>query len=271
VNVSTGSILGCDNTVLRTRRWEVDDPRAQMIIVHGVSEHLGRWGHVAEFFAGRGIAVMAYDHRGHGCSAGDRIHVDDFEHFVLDLGVVIDAARTDLPLIVYGHSLGGLITAAYAEGEGTQPDLYVLSAPALDANAPQALRTAATVIGRFLPKVRMPTPVDGSQLSRDESVGEAYLSDPLVVLAGTARFGSEVLAAMNRTRSNVLSIEVPTLVIHGGDDELVPPAASAPLAAAGAVERRVFPGLRHEMHNEPEAADVLGFVASWLDDHLARL
>jgi alpha-beta hydrolase superfamily lysophospholipase len=167
--------------------------------------------------------------------------------------------------------MGGLIATAYAESDHDQPDLYVLSAPALDANAPEMLKTAAKLVSKVAPGIRLSAPTKGEQLSRDPAVGEAYFADPLVDVNATARFGAEFLSAMGKARRAVKRITVPTLVIHGGDDTLVPPAASAPLAAVEGVERRVFPGLRHEMHNEPEALDVLDFVAGWLDDQLSRL
>ncbi len=267
---STGTLLTKDGITLMTRRWEVAEPQAAMLIVHGVSEHLGRWAHVAEFFAARGYSVFAYDHRGHGGSGGGRIHVDRFDDYVDDLSLVVETMRTELPLVIYGHSMGGLITAVYAEGDYDQPDVYVLSAPALDADAPELLKTAAKLVSKVAPGIRMSAPTKAEQLSRDPAVGEAYFADPLVDVKGTARWGAEFLAATGRARAAVQRITVPTLVIHGGDDTLVPPAASAPLAAVDGVERRVFPGLRHEMHNEPEALEVLEFVAGWLDDQLSR-
>lgn len=267
---SSSSLMTPDGIMLLTRRWEVADAKAVMLVVHGVSEHVGRWGHVADFFTARGYDVHAYDHRGHGCSSGDRIHVERFADYVTDLGLMVERVRhPDLPLVVYGHSMGGLIATAYAESEHPQPDLYVLSAPALAANAPAALRTAAKVAGRLVPSLRMPLPTSGDKLSRDPAVGEVYFADPFVDLRATARWGNEVMQASEQVTAAVGNIGVPTLVIHGGDDTLVPPSASAPLAGVDGVERRVFPGLRHEMHNEPEAMEVLGFVAGWLDAQLA--
>jgi len=264
----TGTMPARDGVLLLTRRWERPDPRATMLIVHGASEHLRRWSHVAEFFVERGYEVFAYDHRGHGGSAGHRIHVERFDAYVDDLADIASHVKRERPLVIYAHSMGGLVATAYAESTYVQPDLLVLSAPALLANAPAPLRMAAKVLGRFAPHLRLRAPIKGHQLSRNEAVGEAYMSDPLVHLEGTSRWGAEFITAMDRARADVGLIRVPTLVIHGGDDSIVPPAASAPLAAVEGIERRVFPGLRHEMHNEPEASEVLGFIAGWLDDRL---
>ena len=244
------------------------DPRATILIVHGASEHIGRWGHVAEFFNARGYEMFGYDHRGHGGSGGDRIHVEHFDDYVEDLAEVVAHLRSDRPLVMYAHSMGGLVATSYAESAHSQPDLLVLSAPALDAAAPGALKVAAKLISKVAPGLRLKAPTQGDQLSRDPKVGEAFAADPLVYLHGTTRWGAEFLSAMDRCRADIGSIRVPTLVIHGGDDTLIPTAASAPLAAADSVERRVFPGLRHEMHNEPEANEVLDFVAGWMEGRL---
>ena len=259
-----------DGTVLHTAHWGADDPQATVIIVHGVSEHVGRWEHVAEFLVAQGYDVFSYDQRAHGRSGDGVLDIERFDLFIDDLAEMVAATHHDgRPLVIYGHSMGGLITTLYAESSNQQPDLYVLSAPALVANVPAPLRLAANVLGKYLPKIAITSPVEQAALSRDPDVGHAYVNDPLVFLKGTTRFGREMFAAMERAREHVAAIRVPTLVVHGADDELVPPRASAPLAAAAMVERRVFPGLRHEMHNEPESPEVLGFIAGWIAGKLA--
>ena len=117
--------------------------------------------------------------------------------------------------------------------------------------------------------MRMANSIKGEQLSRDPAVGEKYFADPLVETKATARFGAIFLSQMAAIRDDYDRLTRPTLVIHGADDELVPPHASAPLAALENVERKLFAGLRHEIHNEPEQDEVLGFVVSWLDSQLA--
>ena len=130
------------------------------------------------------------------------------------------------------------------------------------------LRAAARVFGKLAPRLRMKSSVKGEQLSRDDTVGEAYFADPLVHLSPTARFGWALLDAMTTARRDVSGITTPTLAIHGADDSLVPPSASASLAGVPGVERKLFPGLRHELHNEPEQREVLEFVARWIEDRL---
>jgi len=273
MNPTTTSLPLPDGTTLLLRHWPADvttatAARATMLIVHGVSEHSGRWTEVAEYFVADGYDVWAYDHRGHGGSGGDRVDIERFDDLVDDLAAVVARCRTELPLVIYAHSLGGLIATAYVTGDHPLPDLLVLSAPSLSASIPRPLIAAGRLLDRVAPRTRIPAPVHGEQLSRDPAVGERFRSDPLVHLAATARFGVQVVDAMDRTRAIVDRITVPTLVIHGAEDTLVPTDASLPLAGIPGVERVVYPDLRHEMHNEPDAAEVLGDVSRWLSVHL---
>jgi alpha-beta hydrolase superfamily lysophospholipase len=272
MNETTGTFTTQDELALHTRTWAPDeDPQRAMLIVHGLGEHSGRWDHVARFFADRGYAVAAFDLRGHGKSEGTRAHTNSFNDFVDDVQGIVESGlvRTDLPWVLYSHSLGGLMEVYYLAEDRPHPDAAVLSAPALEADVPGSLRVAAQLLGRIAPKLAMANSISGEQLSRDEAVGEAYFADPLVYTKATTRMGMEIFNAQDRSREVIQHIETPTLVIHGGDDPLVPPSASAPLAALDSVDRKVYPGLRHELHNEPEQVQVLSEIAAWLDSTLA--
>lgn len=265
---TTAQTLAADGLGLLIRRWELPNPSARILIIHGVGEHSGRYEHVGAFFVDRGFDVTAFDLRGHGRSGGTRMDIKSFDDYLDDVSVVFEEIPADVPRIIYGHSMGGLIAASYGMSDRPQPDLYVLSAPALSADVPVYLRWGAKILTRIKPGIRVPNSIKGEQLSRDPAVGEKYFADPLVETKGTARFGALLFAQMDALRSQYKELTRPTLVIHGAEDSLVPPQASAPLAALGNVERKLFAGLRHETHNEPEQAEVLGFVAAWLDDHL---
>lgn len=265
---TTAQTLAVDGLGLLIRRWECTDPRARILIIHGVGEHSGRYEHVGAFFVDRGFDVTAFDLRGHGRSGGDRMDIESFDDYLDDVSVVFEQIPDDVPRIIYGHSMGGLIAASYGMSDRPQPDLYVLSAPALSADVPVYLRWGAKILTRIKPGIRVPNSIKGEQLSRDPAVGEKYFADPLVETKGTARFGALLFAHMDALRPQYKELTCPTLVIHGAEDSLVPPQASAPLAALDNVERKLFAGLRHETHNEPEQAEVLGFVVAWLDDHL---
>ena len=269
MEVTTGTISASDGTELFTRAWVPEDPRASVLIVHGAGEHSGRWDHVGRFLADRGYAVSASDLRGHGKSGGHRFHVESFDQFLSDIVTVAGTLDDTLPWALYGHSLGGLIGTMYLESERPQPGVAVLSAPALDDNLPTYLHLAGEILGRVVPTLAVDNSFTGEQLSRDPAVGEAYFADPLVQTKATTGFGRAGFAAQRTARDRIDRIRVPTFVIHGAEDPLVPPSASAPLAGVDGVERKLYPGLRHETHNEPEQDQVLSDIADWLDATLS--
>jgi len=270
---TTGSFTTAEGIDLLTRYWTISEPRYDILLVHGLGEHSGRWRAPAVYFNGRGANVYSYDLRGHGESAGDRVDIESFEEFYRDISEMAHQTvdKSGRPWVLYGHSLGGLQVAGYLINDRTpHPNLAVLSAPAMAATRgiDNVLKIAASVLGTITPKVRVASNITGEQLSRDASVGEAYFADELVETKATTRFGKAVFAEQAKLSDKCRSITTHTLVIHGADDELVQPSASAGLAASDAVERKVYPGLRHEMHNEPEAEQVLGDVADWIDRKL---
>jgi len=270
---TTGTFTTTDGAELFTRSWTIDDPRYDILLVHGLGEHSGRWIGPAAFFNDHGANVYSYDLRGHGRSSGDRVDIESFDLFYDDISAMAHetAASTGRPWVLYGHSLGGLQCAGYLINDlEPHPNLAILSAPAMAATRgiDNVLKVAASVLGTIAPRVRVPSNITGEQLSRDASVGEAYFADELVETKATTRFGKAVFAEQSKLADRNDTITIQTLVIHGADDELVQPAASAQLAGSDAVERKVYPGLRHEMHNEPEAAQVLGDITDWIDRKL---
>ena len=270
---SVGTFTASDGTELFTRSWMIDEPRYDMLIVHGLGEHSGRWTGPAEFFNGHGANVYSFDLRGHGRSGGARCDVEDFASFYSDISEMASstASATGRPWVLYGHSLGGLESAGYLINDiEPHPNLAILSAPAMAATRgiDSVLKVAASVLGTITPSMSIASGIKGEQLSRDAAVGEAYFADELVETKATTRFGKMVFGEQARLADHHGDITIQTLVIHGADDELVQPAASAGLAASGAVERKVYPGLRHELHNEPESAQVLGDIADWIDRKL---
>ncbi len=238
-------------------------------MVHGLGEHSGRYEHVGSFLASRGFDTLGFDNRGFGQSGGRRAHIDSFSEFIDDVEDLLVERRTlGVPVVLMGHSLGGLMVTAYLASERPSPDLAIISAPALQAVVPAWQRTMASLVGRVAPKVFVPSKIDETTLSRDVEVQRAYLDDPLVFGGTTAGFGKEVLKAVADTAAKVGRIQIPTYVLHGGQDVLVPTAASESLGQLPNVTRKVWPDLRHECLNEPEQADVLDGIAEWLEGQL---
>ena len=270
----TETAVARDGTELFVRHWSaIGPPWASVLLVHGLAEHSGRYEHVGRQLSEAGLEVDAYDQRGFGGSAGRRAFVDRWSRNHDDLEERLAAVRSAAggrPVVLFGHSLGGLIALGYvlAEPPRPLPDLLVLSAPALESTIPAWKRLIARVLGRVAPTMEIKNDFDGSILSRDPTVGERYLADPLNQHATTTRFGAEAIAEQARVRAALSRLSIPTLVYHGEDDHLVPTVASAPLAAVPGVARRTYPGLRHESHNEPEGAAVIGDVIAWLRERI---
>ena len=255
------------------RRWRpASEARAALLLVHGIGEHSGRYEHVGQAFAGAGIDVLAFDQRGFGETGGGRAFVESFSHFLDDIQALLEERRShDIPIVLMGHSLGGLIATDYLVSDRRQPDLAILSSPALAAEMPTWQRVLAPVLGTVIPRLRVPADFDGSILTRDAAVGAAYEHDPLRVASSTARLGREVLRAMRRVGITLDRLRQPAYVIHGSADTLVPPSASEPLDALPNVTRRVWEGLRHECLNEPERDQVLSEMIAWLDAQLTTV
>jgi alpha-beta hydrolase superfamily lysophospholipase len=259
-----------DGTELLVRRWRAAGPAwATLLVVHGLAEHSGRYEHVGRQLAAAGIATEAYDQRGFGGSGGRRAYVDRWSQVHDDLEERLTAVRSSAggrPVILYGHSLGGLIALGYAVADPARPlaDALVLSAPALESTIPVWKQALARGLGAVAPTRELGNDLDGAVLSRDPTVAERYLADPLCHHASTFRFGAEALAEQARVRAALSRLSVPALVYHGEADGLVPTSASEPLGALPGVVRRTYPGLRHETHNEPEGPTVIADVIAWL-------
>jgi acylglycerol lipase len=259
-----------DRTPILVRHWTpAGEPWATVVLVHGIAEHSGRYERVGDWLAGAGLDVIGFDQRGFGGSGGPRAFVDRWSLLhddVQDRIVEARAGAGDRPVVLFGHSLGGLIALGYAVGDPPRPlpEALVLSAPALDADIPAWQRLVAPVLSRLAPGLEIANGFRPGILSRDPAVDRAYLGDPFNVHRTTTRLGALSFAEQRRVRAALDRLAVPTLVYHGKADRLVPPRASEPLAAVPGVTRRTYPNLRHESHNEPEGADVVAAAVAWL-------
>ncbi|MFB7337703.1 alpha/beta fold hydrolase [Streptomyces adustus] len=246
------------------REWPHERPRYLALLVHGYGEHIGRYEGVAAALGAHGAAVFGPDHQGHGRSAGERVLIEDFEDVVDDVRAVAEraaAAHPDLPLVVVGHSMGGLIAARYAQRHGDTVAALVLSGPVIGAWETPGLLLAHDEI----PDV----PVSPAALSRDPAVGAAYAADPLVWHGPMKR---PTLEAFIRTLETVARSgdvgRLPLLWLHGTDDRLVPLPGSrigVERLSGGNLVERTYPGARHEVFNETNRAEVLADLVRFLD------
>lgn len=273
----TDSIVTADGLTLHTQHWTPDPaPASIILLVHGYAEHCGRYDHVAQAFVGQGAAVHAYDQRGYGRSGGRRAFIDQFDQYLTDLSLVFQNVQDrtpDVPIFLFGHSMGGLIVLLYVLTRSPSLRGLLLSAPAIEINPDLApfLRKVAQMLGRFfpsLPTVRSPQ----GATSRDPAVVEEAKNDPLNYHGRTlARTGAELLRAGNEAQGRLHKLETPFLVFHGTADPLASPVWSKRLykrAAATDKTLKLYDGLYHETFNEPEREQVLDDLTMWLAERM---
>jgi alpha-beta hydrolase superfamily lysophospholipase len=265
-----------DGTSLLIRHWAVPsgEPWAAVLLIHGLAEHCGRYEHVGTQLAEAGIDAHGFDLRGFGGSGGPRASVERWSQLHDDVEERVAAIRSIAParpLVLYGHSMGGLIALGYVLDGRVRPDLLVLSAPAIGASVPLWQRLIAGPLRRLAPGLLLANGLDTGDLSSDPAVREAYIADPWNQHKTTVRFGHALFGEQRRVTAALDRLSIPTLVIHGGSDRLVPTATSATLEGRPSVVRRVYPGVLHELHNEPEGPEVIEDVIGWVRDRVSRM
>jgi alpha-beta hydrolase superfamily lysophospholipase len=254
-----------------------EDPSvAVLLIVHGLAEHSGRYGNVVNHFVPLGYAVYGIDHPGHGRSDGPRAHAERFQDFLDPLQVFLGRIRDwqpGIPIFLVGHSLGGLISAAYLIDQPDEPAGAILSAPSVMMPGSVSTLTllAGKVLSALLPRLGL-VRLEAEGVSRDPVVVRAYRQDPLVFTGKiTARLGTELLQAMGRVLAEAQKISLPLLILQGAEDKLVDPQGAQVLFdRVSSVDKtiKVYEGLYHEVFNEPEHDQVLGDVEKWLAGQL---
>ncbi|MFN0028096.1 MAG: lysophospholipase [Acidimicrobiales bacterium] len=269
---------GVDGCALFGQGWlPQHDPRAVVIVAHGMSEHSGRYHHVGSTFAAAGLATWALDHRGHGRSGGRRAFVRSFDEYVADLEafrLLVTQRHPDIPMVLLGHSMGGAIATAHAIDHPDRFDGLILTGPALQPSL--GINAAVIRVGRIVARVRPTLGImapNGAKVSRDPAVVAAYRADPLVRRGKiTAGLGAALLARAARFPDEVGSLRLPVLVIHGDADALVPVASSrnlVPRFGSGDLTYIEEPGLYHEVLNEPEQERIMTTMLQWMAQRLA--
>jgi len=249
---------------LAARSWTVEQPRYVAVLCHGYGEHIGRYDWVARTLNEHGASVYGVDHVGHGRSEGERVVIGDFDDVVADFHQLVRTAEEEnpgLPVVLVGHSMGGLIAARYLQLHGEELTAAVLSGPVIGSWA---------TVDTLLPQEEIPpTPIDPATLSRDPAVGEAYAADPLVWHGDFKRPTLEALyQAMARIATGGPLGDLPVLHLHGEEDELVPlgPTRDGLEAVRGPnLESKTYPGARHEIFNETNRDEVLDDVTEFVD------
>ncbi|CAI1785118.1 alpha/beta hydrolase [Serratia proteamaculans] len=243
--------------------WGHERPRFLALLVHGYGEHLGRYQYVARMLEAQGARVFGPDHLGHGLSQGERVLIEDYDAIVDDVHCVVEHFKVlhpGIPLVVIGHSMGGMIATRYVQRYGDDVRALVLSGPLIGER---------TQISDLLGLPKIPDePLDTATLSRDPAVGVAYQADPLV---WHGPFKRPTLHAMQQMLTKINDGPgfgaLPTLWIHGDDDRLVLMAQSQTtinLLKGSDFEVMINPGGRHESFNETNKDQILRRIGDFI-------
>lgn len=261
-----------DGIDLQYYEQPANNPRAVVCLVHGMGEHCGRYSHVADFLNERGFSVIGFDQRGHGKSGGKRGHTPSYDLLQESVSQLIKKAKEhfpELPLFLYGHSMGGNLVLNYAIRNGAGIKAVVASSPYLRLSfVPPAWKTKlANFMGSILPGLQQPTGLATEMLSRDKAVVSAYESDPLVHDKISVSYYLGVENAGEWALAHAAELKVPALVYHGTGDLITSHKASSEFVqkSDGKAELKWWDGLFHETHNEVEKQDILSFMAEWLE------
>jgi acylglycerol lipase len=271
---------GRDGTKFSMKGWEPESgaPKAAIAFIHGLGEHTGRYAHVGNALTGSGYALIGFDLRGHGKSGGARGHFPSLEAVLQDIRQFLQQLtrlHPETPQFLYGHSLGGILVLSYvlqfsAGLKGVIATGAGLRTPLEEQKVKIAM---VNLLGSILPGLTLPSGLDANTISRDPDVVKKYVTDPLVHDRASLGFGKAALDAIKLCFSRASRFPLPLLIMHGTDDKLTYPNGSedfARLAREGGadVTLKLWDGLYHEIHNEPEQTEVFRTMIDWLDRHL---
>lgn len=249
--------------------------RAALLLLHGLGEYSGRYVHLAEFFTKQGIAVFASDRMGHGKTEGQRGHIAKYEHCLDELDALLAQAQKtcpDIPYIAYGHSMGGGIVLNYALRRSTKAFAGFIatgSAIKLAFEPPKFLVLLGKLMRKIYPAFSQNNQLDATKLSRSKAVVDAYVKDGLVHDKLSSEMGIGLLdyAAYALEEAGNYPKSLPSLLMHGSEDAITSAQGSEAFAkkAGSLVECKIWPGLYHEIHNEPEQEQVFAYTLAWIE------
>jgi alpha-beta hydrolase superfamily lysophospholipase len=268
-----------DDVTFYMQGWETEGkPKAIVCLIHGLGEHTGRYKQVGKALNEAGYSLFGFDLRGHGQTGGPRGHIPSLNVVLQDIHQFVEFQKQNhpgVPIFLYGHSLGGLFSLAYViqypDGiKGVIITGVALHSPLLEQKSKVAMVKA---LGSLFPSMIIPTGLDSSTISRDPAVVQKYVNDPLVHDKSSLGLGKTTLDAVNLCFAHANNFSLPLLIMHGKKDTLVYPSGSEKFAKlAGETNRdvtlKLWDGLYHELHNEPEQAEVFKVMVEWLDKHL---
>ncbi len=264
-----------DQLELYFQGWQTDaPPKGVVCLVHGLGEHSGRYAHWAGMLNQAGYSMIAMDLRGHGKSGGQRGHVNSYEEYFKDVDLLVSEARVRFPgthLFLYGHSLGGMITVDYIlRKKPVYAGVIITALSNKSSLAEQKLKIfLVKMLEPVLPRLSMSTGLVPATLSRDPDVVSRYINDPLVHHQASLAWANATIGSIAFSDQHAPEWKLPLLIMHGELDKLGYAEGSREFAGniKGDCTLKIWTGLFHEIHNEPEKEQVFEFTRVWLDQH----
>ena len=265
-------IKSFDNTELYYAKDMPENAKAIIVIVHGVAEHLGRYEYLKDKLLSFGYGVYRFDNRGHGKSGGERGNINNFNELIDDADKIVDIAKSenpDIPIFMLGHSMGGFITAAYGVKYPGKLNGQILSGAAT--NKIPFSTTLKSIKFPAILKGKVPNSLS-KLISRDPEVVRKYEEDPLVLKETTLKFNTEfVNKGITWLVKNMKTYKYPCLILHGGDDRIVPPVSSKYFYEGISSEDKklkFYDGFYHEIFNEKGRDEVIEDVHNWIEERI---
>ncbi|MBN3518510.1 lysophospholipase [Algoriphagus lutimaris] len=267
-----------DGVKLYLQAWMPDQPKASLLLIHGLGEHSGRYTALAETLVSIGVSVFSFDGRGHGKSAPNEpdAYFESYLSYLEDIHVLFEKAKNyqaSLPIFLYGHSMGGGFAAAYVLKYNPELNGVILSSPAImeDPKTPKILKSISGLISKFLPRLKA-LKLDPKGISKLKKEVQRYLDDPLIYKdAYPARTAAEVFNMMKYIQEHVVEFDQSVLLLHGTSDTLTNPEGSKLLfEKSNSIDKtlKLIPGGYHELINDTDSELVLELIKNWLKDKL---
>lgn len=265
------TFVGRYGTKLHMRSWRAAQPRAVVVIVHGVNSHSGQYLWTGEQLAGAGFAVYAYDHRGRGKSEGPRFYIDDISDYTEDLGTFIDLAKArepGLPVFVLGHSAGGVISCTWALEHQKEIKGFICESFAYRVPAPAPVLALVRLFGVIAPKLPV-LKLKMKDFTRDPAALAALEADPLTKNeAQPARTVAALLKATDRMTAGFDTLTLPLFILHGTADKATVPAGSTYFhehAASRDKTLKLYQDHFHDLLNDTGKEQVISEIVAWID------
>lgn len=260
-----------------SKLWTIPSPKAIVALIHGQGEHINRYEHLATYYNNNGVAVWGYDQQGFGKSEGPRGHAPNLEAYLDDTGILIDQISSRFPgtpIFLYGHSMGGNVALNYAFRRNDKRLTGIIATGPwiqLAFEAPAIKILAGRLMRSLMPKLALSSGLDTRLLSIDPAVVTAYNNDPLVHDKVSAAAGISLIEGAAWLNQYANPVPTPLLLMHGEADGITSCPATKALSErlSGPVTWKAWPGMFHEIHNEPDQKAVFDYTLNWITPLLA--